>query len=323
VAPRDGDAPEAGRKRGERPGPIGFLAIDKPVGWSSHDVVDAARRWLGTRRVGHLGTLDPLATGVLPIAIRDATKLIPFVDQHEKVYVGTIRLGIATDTFDGEGQVVRRHEGPLPDVAAVRAALAAFEGEIEQMPPMFSSVKKDGVPLYRLARKGQEVEREKRRVTISRLVVTSFESPDVGVEVTCSPGTYVRALAADLGEKLGCGAHLAGLRRTRNGPFAIADALTPTECDALAAAGDLDARVIAPAVVIDLPQIALSGIQARRVANGGAVPAGEARGPYEKGEAPKLGARLAALAPGGALLAVMELRMDRKFHPLRVFPPGG
>lgn len=312
----------AGRDKRERPGPIGFLAIDKPVEWSSHDVVDAARRWLGTRRVGHLGTLDPLATGVLPLAIRDATKLIPFVDQHEKVYAGTIRLGIATDTFDAEGKVVRTHDGPLPDEAAVRAALAAFQGEIEQIPPMFSSVKKDGVPLYRLARRGEEVERAPRKVTIHRIALTGFAPPDLGVEVACSPGTYVRVLAADLGEKLGCGAHLAGLRRTANGPFAIADCLTPSQCDELAAKGELDARIIPAAKILPLPQIALSAIQARRVTNGGAVPASEARGPFERGPQPVPGAKFAALSPAGELLAVMELRPDRKFHPLRVFPPA-
>ncbi|HEU4428019.1 MAG TPA: tRNA pseudouridine(55) synthase TruB [Myxococcota bacterium] len=306
----------------ERLGPIGFLAIDKPVGWSSHDVVDAARRWLGTRRVGHLGTLDPLATGVLPLAIREATKLIPFVDQHEKVYAGTIRLGSATDTFDAEGKVVRTHHGPLPDEEAVRAALVSFSGDLEQIPPMYSSVKKDGVPLYRLARKGEEVEREPRRVRIHRIALTRFEPPDVGVEVACSPGTYVRVLAADLGEKLGCGAHLAGLRRTANGPFAIADSLTPELCDALASSGELDARILPPAKVLTLPEIALSGIQARRVANGGAIAAAEARGPFERGPQPMPGGKFAALTPAGDLLAVMELRPDRKFHPLRVFPPA-
>ncbi len=319
VKPREGQ-PASGTR--ERAGPAGFLAIDKPIGWSSHDVVDAARRWLGTRRVGHLGTLDPLATGVLPLAVRDATKLIPFVDQHEKIYAGTIRLGVATDTFDGEGRVVRKHAGPLPEEAVVRAALAAFAGEIEQVPPMFSSVKKEGVPLYRLARKGEEVERAPRRVTVHRIAVTRFEPPDVGIEVACSPGTYVRVLAADLGEALGCGAHLAGLRRTANGPFLLADCLTPAQCDELAAKGELEGRIVPPARVLPLPQIALTAMQARRVANGGAVAAAEARGPFERGPRPVPGAKFAALGPAGDLLAVMELRPDRRFHPLRVFPPA-
>jgi tRNA pseudouridine55 synthase len=316
------EAKPSGARR-DRPGPSGFLAIDKPALWSSHDVVDAARRWLGTRRVGHLGTLDPLATGVLPLAIRDATKLIPFVDQHEKVYAGTIRLGVATDTCDGEGKAIRTHAGPLPSEAEVRAALASFAGEIEQTPPMFSSVKKDGVPLYRLARKGEEVERAPRRVTIHRIALTHFTPPDVGIEVACSPGTYVRVLAADLGEKLGCGAYLAGLRRTANGPFALSDCLTPEQCDELAAQGALEARILPPARILALPQIALTAIQARRVANGGALAAADARGPFERGPQPVPGARFAAVTPSGELLAVMELRPDRRFHPLRVFPPSG
>ena len=148
----------------ERPGPAGFLVADKPRGWTSHDVVEAVRRRLGTRRVGHLGTLDPLATGVLPLAVREATKLVPFLEGGAKSYAGTVRLGLETDTLDAEGRVVRRHEGPYPDEAAVRAGLVAFTGEIEQLPPMFSAVKLGGVPLHRLARQGQEVERATKRV---------------------------------------------------------------------------------------------------------------------------------------------------------------
>ena len=144
----------AGREpAAERQGPSGFLVVDKPPGWTSHDAVDAARRWFATRQVGHLGTLDPQATGVLPLAVRRATKLIPFVPADPKVYRGTIRLGVETDTYDGDGQVVARHEGPLPDEETVRRGLASFCGEHEQVPPMYSAVKHGGVPLYRLARR--------------------------------------------------------------------------------------------------------------------------------------------------------------------------
>ena len=142
----------ARRDRRERPGPAGFLVVDKPAGWTSHDVVDAARRWFGTRRVGHLGTLDPQATGVLPLAIREATKLVRFVVQDDKRYVGTARLGFETDSLDGEGKLLHVHDGPLPDEQSVRSALTGFEGDIEQIPPMFSAVKHAGVPLHRLAR---------------------------------------------------------------------------------------------------------------------------------------------------------------------------
>ena len=176
----------SGRRRPsgrERPGPAGFLVVDKPRGWTSHDVVEAVRRRLGTRRVGHLGTLDPLATGVLPLAVREATKLVPFLEQGGKSYAGTIRLGLETDTLDAEGRVVRRHEGPYPDEAAVRAGLVAFTGEIEQLPPMFSAVKRGGVPLHRLARQGQEVERAPKRVRIERFELVKYCPPDVEIEV--------------------------------------------------------------------------------------------------------------------------------------------
>jgi tRNA pseudouridine55 synthase len=297
---------------------MGFLVVDKPVGWTSHDVVDAARRWLGTRRVGHLGTLDPLATGVLPLAIREATKLIPFVGQGEKIYVGTIRLGVSTETYDGEGRVTREFDGPLPSEAAVQEALARFVGEIEQVPPMYSSVKRNGVPLYRLARRGEEVERDARRVSIHEIRMHHYAPPEIGVEVICSPGTYVRTLAHDLGDALGCGAHLSGLRRTRSSPFDLAQARAPEAWEALAAAGGIEAALVLPDVALGLPRVRLTATQTRRVANGGQLPVAEARGELERGPLPKPGDRVSALSPDGSLAAVMELRADRRLHPLRV-----
>lgn len=297
---------------------MGFLVVDKPVGWTSHDVVDAARRWLGIRKVGHLGTLDPLATGVLPLAIRGATKLAPFLAAGRKVYVGTIRLGVSTDTFDVEGRVTHQHDGPLPDEPAVDEALRSFLGEIQQLPPMYSSVKKNGVPLYRLARRGEEVERELRNVTIHEISMPHFAPPEIGIEVTCAPGTYVRTLAADLGEKLGCGAHLSGLRRTRSGPFSLEQARTPEAWDALAEAGELEALLIPPDQALELPRVRLTAIQARKVGHGAAIPAAEAAGDFEAGPPPRPGDRLSALLPNGELLAVMELRPDRWLHPLRL-----
>jgi tRNA pseudouridine55 synthase len=157
------------RRSLETPGPAGFLLVDKPSGWTSHDVVDAARRWLGTRRVGHLGTLDPLATGVLPLAVRAATKLLPYLTDNRKSYVGSIELGVETDTLDAEGEVLRRHEGALPEADAIARALIDFCGEIEQLPPMYSAVKREGVPLHRLARAGKRVERAPKKVRIDRL----------------------------------------------------------------------------------------------------------------------------------------------------------
>jgi len=234
------------RRRAPEPaGPSGFLVVDKPAGLTSHDVVDAARRALRTRRVGHLGTLDPQATGVLPLAIRDATKLVPFLVAGRKLYRGVIRLGVETDTLDGDGRVTREHAGPLPDEAALQAALESLRGDIEQVPPMFSAVKKDGVALHRLARRGEEVPREPRHVRVDRLEVLRFEPPALEIEVACSACTYVRLLSADLGTKLGCGAHLASLQRLASGPFRIEDAVPFALLEAAhpAAAGADAARV--------------------------------------------------------------------------------
>lgn len=298
------------RRAAERPGPSGFLVVDKPAGWTSHDVVDAARRWFGTRRVGHLGTLDPQATGVLPLAIREATKLVPFVASDPKVYRGAIRLGVETDTLDGDGRVVRRHEGPLPDEAAVRAALAAFVGEHEQVPPMYSAVKQGGVPLYRLARRGEQVERTPRKVRIDAFELLAYEPPDVSVEVQCSPGTYVRVLAAEVGEKLGCGAYLQSLCRLRSGPFELAQAVSVETLEAEAERGEVEGRLVRPAAALGLPALRLTPEDARRVLHGGALPQGGA--PRTPGE------RLAALDPTGALIAILEVGPDRRLKPVRV-----
>ncbi len=300
------------RRRRERPGPSGFLVVDKPMGVTSHDVVDAARRWFGTRRVGHLGTLDPRATGVLPLAVRDATRLIPFVEGGHKVYVGAIELGIATDTFDAEGEVLHRHDGPLPDLDGVAEALRGFVGEIEQIPPMYSSVKHAGEPLYRIARRGEEVERQPRRVRVHALELLRYEPPKLGIRVDCDPGTYVRCIAQDLGERLGCGGTLVELRRTRSGRFAEEDAVPMEAMDAAAADGKAEARLMPPVAVLGLPTLRLDEDQVRRVRHGAEV------APPPAGRPPDPGARVSAVDPAGNLVAVLEARPDRRFRPLRV-----
>jgi tRNA pseudouridine55 synthase len=299
------------RSRSERPGASGFLVVDKPAGLSSHDIVDEARRWLGTRRVGHLGTLDPQATGVLPLAIRQATKLIPFIEARHKVYDGTIVLGIETDTLDAEGQIVARHTGPLPAQSEVETALAKFKGDIQQVPPMYSAVKKDGVPLHRLARQGIDVEREPKWITIDSLELTRFEPPEFDLRVHCSSGTYVRVLASDLGRALGCGAHLAALRRTLSGPFRIEQARTVAECAQAVEANSLEASLIPPAVALGFPVVAVSGEQERRLRNGGDLASGELHR-----EPP--GTRVSIVDGKGQILAVAELGPDRRLWPLRV-----
>ncbi len=300
------------RSRHERPGPSAFLVVDKPPAWTSHDVVDAARRWLGTRRVGHLGTLDPLATGVLPLAVRDATKLITFVPPGPKVYAGTIRLGVATDTYDAEGREVSRHPGPLPDEASVRAALEGFVGDIEQLPPMYSSVKHGGEPLHRLARRGEHVEREPRKVRIHSLELLDYAAPELGIRVSCSPGTYVRTLAEDLGARLGCGAHLAGLRRYQSGPFTLEQAASVEDLERAAEEGRCDDHLIPAVEAMGLPAVALQPDQLRRVAHGAEVEAPPAAA------SPPIGSKVAGLDPSGTLVAVLELRPDRRLYPLRV-----
>ncbi len=212
----------------------GLLLIDKPRGLTSHDVVRSVRRLLKTRRVGHTGTLDPMATGVLPVAVGDGTRLVQFLMAGDKSYRATLKLGEETETYDAEGTVTSRL--PVPDFSEtqIRAACQAFVGEIDQIPPMFSAIKKDGVALHRLARQGIEIEREARRVTISRIDVLEVRLPFVTLEIDCSKGTYIRSLAYDLGRALGTGAHLTELRRTRNGFF------TEKDCVALAALQAMD-----------------------------------------------------------------------------------
>jgi tRNA pseudouridine55 synthase len=287
--------------------------VDKPSGWTSHDVVDAARRWLGTRRVGHLGTLDPLATGVLPLAVRQATKLVPYVQSREKRYAGSFRLGVETDTLDAEGRVVRRHEGPLPDEAEVREALAAFVGEIDQIPPMYSAVKKDGVPLHKLAREGVEIEREPKRVRVERFELLKYDPPMVQIEVDCSGGTYVRVLAADVGARLGCGAHLADLRRTRSGPFDLEQALPPERLEKDARAGEIARRLIPALGVLGLPALRLDREEEAQILRGNEIGA----------QGPPLppGTRMAAHDDRGEVIAILELRPGRRLRPLRVLGP--
>jgi tRNA pseudouridine55 synthase len=202
----------------------GALLVDKPVGVTSHDVVDRLRRHFRFKKVGHCGTLDPNATGLLIIVLERATKLQNLLMADDKTYEGTMRLGIATDSHDVDGAVLA--EKPVPAFTAdqLEAVLAKFRGDIEQVPPMVSAVKHEGTPLYKLARKGQTVEREPRRLHIYDLRVLDFQLPDITLRVACTKGTYVRTLCHDIGEMLGCGAHLLNLRRTKSGTHDVKDA---------------------------------------------------------------------------------------------------
>jgi tRNA pseudouridine55 synthase len=202
----------------------GILLVDKPAGLTSHDVVDRIRRHFGFKKVGHCGTLDPAATGLLIIVLERATKLQDRLMSADKTYEGVMLLGIATDSQDADGEVVA--EKPVPPLTAddLEQVLVKFRGDIQQIPPMVSAIKHKGQPLYKLARKGQTVEREPRNVHIYDLRVLKLDLPRIEFRVACTKGTYVRTLCHDIGEVIGCGAHLAGLRRTRSGDLDVKDA---------------------------------------------------------------------------------------------------
>lgn len=207
----------------------GILLVDKPPRLTSHDVVDKVRRHFGFKKVGHCGTLDPLATGLLILVLEKATKLSEKLLADNKDYEGTLRLGVRTDSQDADGKVTQTTEVPLFTDEQIQGAFAKFGGDIYQTPPMVSAIKQGGKPLYKLARKGIEVERKPRLVHIFEMRVLSIRLPDVTFRLRCTKGTYVRTLCADIGDVLGCGGHLAELRRTRSGNFSIENAHTLAE----------------------------------------------------------------------------------------------
>ena len=247
----------------------GFLVIDKPAGISSHDVVNRVRRILGTRKVGHTGTLDPFATGVLPIAVGEGTKAIQFLDVGEKAYEAVIRLGLVTDTLDITGTVLQEHDSGGLGQEQLLSAMEALTGEISQVPPMYSAIKQGGQPLYKLARKGIEVERQSRQVIIHSFELLEFSSPLATVRAHCSRGTYVRTLADDLGKLLGCGACLTALRRTLSGPFRLADAMTLEQLASYAEEGVAQHHVVhVPTALSHLAQIQLTESELQKLKNG-------------------------------------------------------
>ena len=221
----------------------GAILVDKPAGPTSHDVVDAIRRKFGIKKVGHCGTLDPNATGLLIIVLGRGTKLSERLMGDDKVYEGTIKFGEATDSYDCDGEITSSLPVPLLTLDQLNEEAAKFIGDQMQMPPMVSAIKKNGVPLYKLARKGIEVEREPRLIHIYNFRFTSYTEPLGQFRVACTKGTYIRSLAHDLGQKLGCGAHLTTLRRSASGKFDVADAL-PLDAVLQLSAAQLEKRVL-------------------------------------------------------------------------------
>jgi tRNA pseudouridine55 synthase len=288
----------------------GFLVIDKPSGLTSHDVVQRVRRWAKQRRVGHLGTLDPLATGVLPIALGEATKLSQLLTHGDKGYRGQIRLGIETATYDREGEVLEERPGPWPTREQVGKALEAFGGEIDQVPPPYSAVKRGGQAAYLRARRGEEVALEPRRVRIQRIEVVAYDPPFVSIEVDCSSGTYLRSIAHDLGLQLGTLGTLWELVRTRSGPFRL-DAAIP-----LAALDELGAgRVIPMAAATGLPTFPVDARTSRRIASGVQLGRHEVRGVPPEG--------IVQLVREARLVALVEAQKGLpELRTLRVFLEG-
>jgi tRNA pseudouridine55 synthase len=284
----------------------GLIIVDKPAEWTSHDVVAKLRRFAGTRRVGHAGTLDPMATGVLVVGVEKATRLLGHLALTEKVYDATIRLGVSTNTDDAQGQVIAEASAATVTAERVRAGVAALTGEIMQIPPQVSAIKVDGQRAYKLARAGENVELAARPVTIHAFEITGIrhqdEVVDVDATVRCSSGTYIRGLARDLGAGLGVGGHLTALRRTRVGPYDLSRASTIEQLAERCAV-----LPIGEAVAAAFPRRDISDEEARVVRHGGRLPAaGLGKGP------------IGMFGPDGELLALVE-EQGRLAKPLAVF----
>lgn len=291
----------------------GFLNIDKPPGLTSHDVVARVRRITrrdtDTKKVGHAGTLDPMATGVLVVCVGHATRLSEYAMHGTKGYRAVVHLGIETDSYDADGDVTAQTDASHITHADIERVLPSYIGDIQQVPPMYSAIKKDGKKLYELARAGQEIEREARPVTIHHINIVRWSPPQVTLDVACSSGTYIRSLAYDIGRALGCGAHLAGLIRTRSGAFTLENA---TALDDLLNDEAWQRHLIAPQQALsDLPTITLTDEDAQEIQYGRMIARTDA--------APNTETVMAYMGDGH-LLAVLEKR-GIHWKPHKVFLP--
>lgn len=289
----------------------GVLVIDKPAGPTSFDVVRQVRSLLKVKKAGHTGTLDPMATGVLPICLEDATKVAGFITEGDKAYDAVVKLGSTTDTLDAQGKVLSEGKVPGLTPALLEEKLARFRGTFSQLPPMYSAVKVAGKRLYEHARAGEEIAREPRQVTVYELLLRDFSATELTLSVRCSKGFFVRSLASELGEALGCGAHLKALRRTMSGPFALARAV-PLErvvelCQSEEGRAQVAQRLVSiPEALAELPALTVSEKDAAKVLHGVPLEAGEKRG------------RVRVMGPRGQLLAVAEGGRDGRLKYLRV-----
>lgn len=262
--------------RSERRLISGLLLLDKPSGPTSHDLVDVIRRGIGVRRVGHAGTLDPLATGLLVICIGPAARLAEYLLEKPKRYVARIRFGQSTNTYDARGSYTTDYRLASPSREAVERALSRFRGVITQVPPVYSAIKRGGQKAYELARRGEPVEMEPREVEITSLELTKWEPPECVLEISCSAGTYIRSLAHDLGQALKCGAHISGLRRTASGEFEVVDAIKLEDLKRSFMTGEWRKQLRpADSALLDWPEVRLSDEEATRISHGNPVPLGE------------------------------------------------
>jgi tRNA pseudouridine55 synthase len=296
----------------------GILNVDKPAGWTSHDVVAFVRRVLDVRRVGHAGTLDPFATGVLLICVGHATRVAEYLTASDKTYHAVAELGVTTDTYDIDGPVQSRAPVPPLSEEDLREALGAFQGEIEQRPPVYSAIKHHGVPAHRLARRGEPVELPSRTVRIHEIGLLEWRSPHLAFRVTCDAGTYIRSIAHDLGAQLGCGATLVALTRTRSGPFRVEDAVTPDALAEIVASGDVEAYLhpIRDALYSLIP-VPVTEIETMRLAQGQAIPAAETPSPAAGTHTGTIGY---ALGPDEQVRAIMRYdEVSQLWRPVKVF----
>jgi tRNA pseudouridine55 synthase len=290
----------------------GAVIVDKPSGWTSHDVVNKVRRFAGTKRVGHLGTLDPAATGVLPLVLGRATRLAQFYTRNDKVYEGVIHFGYSTDSYDADGRPTSPAQDIVLDGEQLEAALQKFRGPFAQVPPPVSAKKIGGRPAYELARKQQPVELKPAEVEVYALDVVRMEGAEAEVRVHCSAGTYLRGIAHDAGQALGCGAFLKSLRRVASGDFKIEEARTLEQLGALAEAGRFEEAVIPAAQLLpEFPAEMVDALTAGQIRNGRDFRIS----PFH---VRTVGRFVKAVTQEGQLVAIGEARLPHLYHPVLV-----
>ncbi|MFZ6020454.1 MAG: tRNA pseudouridine(55) synthase TruB [Chloroflexota bacterium] len=287
----------------------GVLVVDKPVGYTSHDIVQIIRRGTGIRRAGHTGTLDPRASGVLVVLLGPAVRLSEYVSASDKRYQAVIQLGTTTDTYDADGQILTNNPVNITEEQFV-AALQSFIGEIEQVPPPYSAVKVKGRKAYEMAREGEEIDLQPRKITVYSLELLEWAPPEAVIDVYCSSGTYIRSLANDLGKMLGCGAHLVGLRRTKSGRFTLRDAVPLRKLKEAFEQGNWYQYVIPAAEALsDWPSVELTSEQVEAVRHGHRIPGKAGIGKMTRG-----------ISEQGELIALLEFDpATSEWQPKKVF----